>query len=396
MTEDNLIQDKWKTRAYMGVAVVMLCLLAGLALYIFGILWQAVATIIATAIISFMLHGAVNYLVAHGASRLVATIVAMAVLLAVIVGIIALFVPPVVEQIASLSQAAPTYLASARTWINSVMQSLPVDNAAFSGLLDQATTWAQEQSGAIIQSAAGGILVGVTGVGNGLLVLFIALLCSFWVLVDLPTISREVMSLFTPEQQKNVRVVTGAFNTAVYGWMKATLACAIVDGLFNGFAYWIMGLPYFALLGVMCGLFYIIPYIGPGIGAVIVVLAGLLVSPTAAIVALIINTVVNNVVGSVLSPRLMSSSVSVHPAISLVAILAGGALGGVLGMLFSIPIVAAAQGVFITFFEERTGKQLATEDGALFHKPKVKYKPTWRKPNRKKKDDQDANETQQA
>ena len=377
--------EKWKTRAYMGIALVALCLIVGVVLYVFGILWQAVATIIITAIIAFMLHGAVNYLEERGLSRLVSTIIALLIFLVLIVGCFALFVPAIVEQVAAFSSEAPHYLTQVRDFIDQNKHLLPIDESTVSSLLDQATAFIREQSGTILQTAAGGILVGVTSVSNALLIFFIALICAFWVLVDLPTMSREVMSLFSEEQAKTVRVVTGAFNTAVYGWMKATLICAVINGVINGFAYWIMGLPYFALLGLLCCLLYIIPYIGPAVSAVVVALVGLLVSPAAAIAALAINLVVTNIIASVLSPRLMRSSVSVHPAVSLIVILIGGALGGIVGMLFSIPVAAAIQGVFVTFFEERTGKQLATEDGALFHKPKMKQVPTRRKRERKSK-----------
>lgn len=381
--------EKWKTRAFAGVAVLALCAIVWIVLYIFGILWQAVATVIVTAIIAFMLHGPVNYLESRGLSRLASTAISMVVFLAIIIGCFALFVPALVEQISAFSTAAPTYAQDVLAFIESNIQLIPVDSALLANILDQITHWTQEQAGVILQAAAGGIVEGVAGVGNGVLIFSIALVCAFWVLVDLPTISRELMSLFNDQQQKSVRVVTDAFNIAVYGWMKATLTCAVVTGVVNGVAYWLMNIPYFALLGFLCGILYVIPYIGPIIGAVVVFLVALLVSPAVAIGALIVNTVANNLVASILSPRLMRSSVSVHPALSLIVILIGGALGGIVGMLFSIPIAAAAQGVFITFFEKYTGKELATENGALFRKQKVKFTPTWRrrKPKGKTKSD---------
>lgn len=380
MITEQQRQDKWRLRAHIGIALVAACLLIGVVIYLFGILWQPVATIVVTAIIAFMLHGTVNYFVERGMSRLVATAISIFALLAVVVGVFALFVPALAEQIAALSNSAPAHLESSRAWIVQNLALIPVDNTLTYNLLDQANNWIQEQAGTILQAAAGGILSGAIGVGNAVLIFSIALICAFWVLVDLPTISREVMMLFNENQQKTIRVITGAFSTAVYGWMKATLICAFITGLANGLAYWILGVPYFALLGALCGALYIIPYIGPIIGTVLVVLAGLLVSPAIAIVALIANAVIGNVVANIVSPRLMRSSVSVHPALSLIVILVGGAIGGIVGMLFSIPIAAAVQGVFITFFEQRTGKVLATENGALFQKPKTKVVPTLRKP----------------
>ena len=57
---------KWRTRAYATWTVVGLCILVGVVLYICNILWQAVATIIVTALAVFLLHGGVNlYLIQH-------------------------------------------------------------------------------------------------------------------------------------------------------------------------------------------------------------------------------------------------------------------------------------------------------------------------------------------
>ena len=93
-----------------------------------------------------------------------------------------------------------------------------------------------------------------------------------------------------------------------------------------------------------------------------------------------VNVIITNVVGNIISPKLMKSSVNVHPALILIAILIailiGGALGGVAGMLLSIPIIATLQGVFVTYYEARTGKNIATEDGALFQKQTVATLPT--------------------
>ena len=381
------VSEKWKTRAYIGVALLAGCALLWVLVQIFGVLWQAVATIIVTAVIAFMLHGFVNFLEEKGLSRHLAAALAVGALFAVIAGFFAAFVPVLVEQIAAFSAAAPDYANGAREWIEETLAVLPSEGALASELVVQGTQWVQEQSMIVIQSAADGLFSGAMSVGNALLIFFIALVCAFWTLADLPTISREFMSLFDEEQQGNLRIVANAFSTAVYGWAKATTICAIIVGVLNGVALWLLGVPYCTLLGLLSGVLYFIPYIGSLICAIIVVAAALLVSPIVAAVALVVNLAVNTVVANIVSPKLMESSVNVHPAIILIAILIGGALGGMVGMLFSIPVAAAAQGVFITFYEKRTGKELATENGALFQKPKTKYSPTMRKKQKAPKDD---------
>lgn len=373
------IAERWKARAYIGVALLAGCALLWILFQIFGVLWQAVATVIVTAIIAFMLHGFVNYLEEKGLSRHISAALAILLLFAIIAAFFAAFVPILTEQIAAFSAAAPEYANATRDWINSTLAVLPSEGALTEEVINQGTQWVQEQSMAIIQSAAGGIFSGAIGIGNALLIFFIALVCAFWILADLPTISREFMLLFDDEQKENLRIIASAFSTAVYGWAKATGTCAIIVGVLNGLALWLLGVPYYTLLGLLSGVLYFIPYIGSLISTLIVLAAGLLVSPLVAIVALVINTAINTVVANIISPKLMESSVNVHPALILIAILVGGALGGMVGMLFSIPVAAAAQGVFITFYEKRTGKVLATENGALFQKPKTKYSPTMRK-----------------
>ena len=76
--------------------------------------------------------------------------------------------------------------------------------------------------------------------------------------------------------------------------------------------------------------------------------------------------VVSLVADNLLSPMVMRSAVKIHPALSLVGIIVGGCLGGPVGMVIAVPVTAALRGFFVYFFETRTGRQIVSEDGALF------------------------------
>ena len=108
------------------------------------------------------------------------------------------------------------------------------------------------------------------------------------------------------------------------------------------------------------------------VSCAIVAIIALFVSPLVCIISIVVNMVINNVIGNIISPKLMKSSVNVYPALILVAILVGSALGGIPGMLLSIPVIGALQGIFIAYYELITGKKIATEDGVLFQLPKPK------------------------
>ena len=81
---------------------------------------------------------------------------------------------------------------------------------------------------------------------------------------------------------------------------------------------------------------------------------------------LIVTMVAQNVTDNVISPKVMQSSVQVHPIMSLTALVIGSALMGPIGMIIAIPLCAALKGIFVYYFENETGRQLVAYDGAVF------------------------------
>ena len=370
---NETVEAKWRLRAFRAWAIVGFCIIVGILLYIAGIIWQAVAVVIVTALLVFLLHGFVNKLQRHGIPRWGGTTIAFLLIIAIIVACIMVIVPAIVAQLTSFTQQLPTYLAQIQDFVTKTSSSATfLDGESINQLLTQAASFIRTQAGALASGLANGVMGGIVSAGNVILVTFISFICSFWILLDLPTLSREVRGLIDEKYQSDIDVVSNAFGTAVYGWAKSTIICAFITGVASWLCFLILGIPYSVVLGFLCGILYFIPYIGPMVSCIIVALIALFVSPLVCIISIVVNMVINNVIGNIISPKLMKSSVNVYPALILVAILIGSALGGIPGMLLSIPIVGALQGIFIAYFELITGKKIATEDGVLFQLPKPK------------------------
>ncbi len=363
--------EVWLTRAAkiwaaVGAIVLFLC-----ALKVAGIVSEALSVAALAAFIVFILHGLVNGLEARGVPRAGGTLLALLLFLLVLAACLFAFVPAVVEQLTLLVNNLPEYAAQAAAgleWCEQMFATGAEDGGMLDELLASGTSWITENATSVVSGLATGALKGAIGLGSGLVAFIIALIVAFWVLVDLPVICREFRLLFSDEWQDDLNIISSAMNEAFYGWFKTTLICALANGVLCGIVYAAMGLPYAVLLGFVCGVLYVIPYIGPAVACVVVGVVALFVSPLVFVAAVVVNVVAHNVVASGLSPALMKDSVNVHPSIILVMILAGGAVGGMLGMLLAIPLVAAVQGIFVAYFEARTGKQLSTVDGALFQK----------------------------
>jgi predicted PurR-regulated permease PerM len=116
---------------------------------------------------------------------------------------------------------------------------------------------------------------------------------------------------------------------------------AFIVGVMTSIGFWIIDLPFWLLIGMISGFFNIIPFVGPWVAGALGALAGLTSGDPskalwAALVALIVQQIDNNFV----SPVVLRATVRLHPATVLLALFAGGAVGGLFGVLMAVPTVA--------------------------------------------------------
>jgi predicted PurR-regulated permease PerM len=116
---------------------------------------------------------------------------------------------------------------------------------------------------------------------------------------------------------------------------------AAVNGVLSLIFLWIIGAPQFVLLAFVAFLFSLIPLVGTITGSLIIVAVCLFASPLTALVALIWYLVYMQVEAYFLSPRIMNRAVAVPGAVVVIAAIAGGSLGGILGALVAIPVAAS-------------------------------------------------------
>ena len=165
-----------------------------------------------------------------------------------------------------------------------------------------------------------------------------------------------------------------AFTRIMGGYIRATVLQCFIIGTACGIGFAVLGVPNAAALGLITGVLNLIPVVGPWIGGAVAAVVGLFVSPITAVLALVLTVCVQQFVYTFIGPKLMQNSVDVHPAIVIVALLVGGAIGqsmgglmgNIVGMLLSIPFAAIAKTVFVYYFEKNTGRQIVAEDGVFF------------------------------
>jgi predicted PurR-regulated permease PerM len=174
------------------------------------------------------------------------------------------------------------------------------------------------------------------------IIFVLAPIIAFYLLVDLPHIRAVARGLVPERARGDVMVVSRRLSTAIGGYFRGQLAVAFVVGTMSSIGMLIIDLPFWLIVGMVAGLFNMIPLIGPWVGAV----PGIIIAVTTggglsqAIGVAVTMAIVQQIDNHFISPIVMQRAVKLHPAVVMLALLAGGTLGGFFGLLLAVPATA--------------------------------------------------------
>jgi predicted PurR-regulated permease PerM len=245
-------------------------------------------------------------------------------------------VPPIADQAQSFAEQAPEYVRQLQD--NERIASL---DQRF-GLLDRAERLLDDPE-RIGVSAAGGVL----GVGKVVFGAFFStltvLIVTLYFLANLPGIKAQAYRLVPRTRRARVGLLSDEILSRVGGYVAGAVSIAGLSAVLSFLLLRLLGVEYAVALAMLVFLTGLIPLIGATLGALVVTTVALFTSIQAGIVVAVYFLVYQQVENYLLYPRIMQRSVDVSPAATVVAVLIGGSLLGVLGALLAIPIAAAVQ-----------------------------------------------------
>jgi len=180
-------------------------------------------------------------------------------------------------------------------------------------------------------------------VAEGIISLVSLLTIVFFWLLENARIQRYVLAFLPAERRAGTRDAWNEVETRLGLWVRGQLTLMATMGVATGVVYTLLGLPSALLLALIAGIAEAVPLIGPLIGAIPAVLSAATISPQLALVVAGIYVVIQFVEGSVLVPLVMRNTIGISPLLVLVSLLVGGAIGGLVGALRAVPVVATAE-----------------------------------------------------
>jgi predicted PurR-regulated permease PerM len=316
--------------------------------------------LVVALIVIYLLGPIVDELNRRGLRRGIATLVVYLVVMSAIAAVLTVLVDVIATQVSTFVSHIPGLLRHAQSGVAGAAKRLGVH-------VDTATLARQFERNGSVFNFLNRLTSFTSGVVHVAFVLVLGPLIAFYLLVDLPRLQRGAVAFVPASRREEVGRMAHDVNGTLGGFFRGQLLVALAMGLVSMFLFWFVGLPYFALLAAITGLFALVPLIGTVIAAIPALFVALTAShdtggvlhlrggwPLALATAFVL-VAVQELDTRLLSPRVLSRTASrMNPVTILLSLLVGGTLLGLWGMLLAVPVVAAVKVVVLDLWDVRS------------------------------------------
>lgn len=301
-------------------------------LIILPLLFSSIIAILISPLVSFFVRLRIN--------RIIAIFLSLLFIIGLTLGIILILS----MQMAKFSSSLPLFFDKSQDAITNCISWF---SRSFNISIERANGFVEGMKIELIARSKVYLGHSVSVFGNSLVFIFLVPVYIFMILYYQPLLLDFIRKVFGKNNQKEVNEILYSTKTIIQSYLIALFIEAIIVAVLNSVGLLIIGVDYAILFGVIGALLNVIPYIG-GIVAVALpmMIALATMSPTASILVLIVYIVIQAIDNNVIIPMLVGSKVKINALVSIVVVIAGGALWGIPGMFLSIPLTAIVKVIF--------------------------------------------------
>jgi predicted PurR-regulated permease PerM len=294
----------------------------------------------------FLLNPLVNAFQRARIPRIIGTFLAFLTLGAILVAAGFVLVPLIQQQSAEFASELPNLYEVGIDWWQNIGERINLDLGP-PPTLDVIQEWIQDPANqATIQQVVGsfGTFGGrlIRGVAEGLAIVVLAPLLSLYILIDLPRTKLVAAELTPPRYREEAVYVAGQVATALGSFVRGQLLVAFIVGVASSVGLWLLDIPFWLIIGILAGILNLVPFAGPVVGGALAALVALLNgSVTKALIAIAVFTAIQQVDNHIITPLVQRARVKLSPMVIVLALIIGGSLAGLLGVLVAVPVTAA-------------------------------------------------------
>ena len=293
-------------------------------------------------------------------NRGLAIVAAFLVLLIVVVGVVALLVPQLVTSLSDLATNIPGYYDTAEKWVLKLLDDFHISEDQMNmvqeywdQIVNDMVNWLKGLI-PVLGNAAFGVVMGIKD-------LFFGIFISIYMLLSKDLFARQTKKILYAVSKKTIadRIIelTRQTNKVFTGFLSGKILDSLIIGAICFLFMALFGLPYAPLVSVIITVFNMIPMFGPFIGAIPSILLILLVDPWQALIFTVFIILLQQADGNFIGPKILGESTGLSGFWVIVAILVGGGLWGVVGMIIGVPALAVIYALVRTGVERLLKKK---------------------------------------
>jgi predicted PurR-regulated permease PerM len=291
-------------------------------------------------ILTSALNPAVERLERFKIPRLLGAIIVYALIILFLGLVLTGVIPPLISQTKVLVSRFPSYYRS--------LENLGVD----SQIIDSQINYFLNRLSSISFD-----LIRVTfGFLGNFLIVFTLLIVSFYLLLERRNLDEYLKKLFGPADKKVGKIISKV-EKRLGEWAKAQITLMLIVGVMCYLGLVLLGIEFALPLALLAGILEIVPNIGPTLSAIPAILAGLAISPLMGLAVAALYFLVQQVENHIIVPQVIKKEVGMNPLITILSLIAGFRLGGVLGAILAVPFLILLETLLRESFSAKNLKE---------------------------------------
>ncbi len=327
---------QWK---YTMRLITFMLVLIGAVFFAYSISWL-IGLLLISILIVYIFYPLLTFLksrfnISHG----IASALVFLTFILFCVFIISLLIPVIYFEATDLVESFPQYLLRFQeymSWLSQQIVLFEIEEEIRTYLMGITDSLYQG-----IEYLAEASFQFIIGIVDFFLILFLV----FYLLYDFHLIREQLLKAVPVNKRPLAKELIEIVDSNLGIFIRGSLIRCLVVGVLTGIVLLLIGMPYAMLLGLIAAVFNFILYIGPYIAAVPALLLSFSPTTPSPFLIIVIYIGIQVVDGMFLSPIVLGRIIKLRPITIIVAILAGGSLAGILGMIFAVPVAGMLKGV---------------------------------------------------
>lgn len=330
---------KNKIFRYFLLGVVMIA-----TFYFLYLVHEVVYTFLVGGLLAYLLYRPVCFFEGKGLKRIWGIAIIYLLAAAVFALLMWFAIPRLVKELGEVATMLPAYAEQVHDF------SSRINNLQLPGKLD---LMLQENTVKIENYIYGILKVFVNGIykffSKALIIVFAPIL-AFYIIKDWEKIQVAFLQLLPPTGKRDLIMLGAKIDNVLIEYLKGHLLVSTLVGLVTGIAAAIIGVDFALVIGIVSGITNLVPYFGPIIGGIPAIILAMTQSLRDGLYMTVAIIVIQQVESNLITPKIIGEKLGMHPLVIVFALLAGGELLGILGMLIAVPLVASLRIVSSYFY----------------------------------------------